>query len=262
MYGSSPVGYQEGVFYDKAIFARYHLSLATTYGQFLAVIQTLKSPGVGHYTAWRRRPGLLPVHVLRGDDRHVVPKGTATWPPPSRTGPRVDRSGLHPGMTERRRRPVPGANYTGVPWETMAGDFAPGNDAMELDGSWDLAPVRPADPKLQVGYFPLPFRRAAHNQAYAQDDLAVSSAEHLPRRGGGTEVAHVLLVPVGLRPVRERHKIFSPSRAAGCVRRLGTTVIGSWSAEGSTTGGGCGRCSSPDNAALRPASSTTSGALQ
>jgi ABC-type glycerol-3-phosphate transport system substrate-binding protein len=35
--------YQEGVFYNKQIFAQYHLSPPTTYSQFLSVLNTLKA---------------------------------------------------------------------------------------------------------------------------------------------------------------------------------------------------------------------------
>src|SRR5215469_14131114 len=45
-YGLVSGEYQEGVFYNKAIFAKYQLTPPTTYSQFLADCQTLKSHGV------------------------------------------------------------------------------------------------------------------------------------------------------------------------------------------------------------------------
>jgi len=45
-YGVVSGEYQEGVFYNKKIFAQYHLSPPATYTQFLAVLKTLKSHGV------------------------------------------------------------------------------------------------------------------------------------------------------------------------------------------------------------------------
>ncbi|MBO0810407.1 MAG: extracellular solute-binding protein, partial [Actinobacteria bacterium] len=45
-YGVVSGEYQEGVFYNKQTFAKYHLSPPTTYTQFLKVLDTLKSKGV------------------------------------------------------------------------------------------------------------------------------------------------------------------------------------------------------------------------
>ena len=45
-YGLVSGEYQEGVFYNKAIFAKYNLTPPTTFSQFLADCQTLKSHGV------------------------------------------------------------------------------------------------------------------------------------------------------------------------------------------------------------------------
>jgi raffinose/stachyose/melibiose transport system substrate-binding protein len=43
-YGLVSGAYQEGVFYNKQIFAKYHLTPPTTFSQFLALCQTLKAP--------------------------------------------------------------------------------------------------------------------------------------------------------------------------------------------------------------------------
>ena len=90
-------------------------------------------------------------------------KGTVKWTDPA----------FIQGMTEEKTvAQYLEPNYTGVPWESMPGNFAKGDAAMLLDGSWDLASVQPANPNLQVGYFPLPFsNNAADNQSYAQNDL-------------------------------------------------------------------------------------------
>jgi raffinose/stachyose/melibiose transport system substrate-binding protein len=75
-------------------------------------------------------------------------------------------------------------NYTGVPWEDMPGDFAKGQAAMLLDGSWDLPLVQQANPNVQVGFFPLPgSNTAADNQPYVGDNLTfevLKSSHNLP----------------------------------------------------------------------------------
>lgn len=177
-YGVSTGMYQEGVFYNKAVFTKYHLTPPTTYSQFLALCQTLKSKGVQPlYTAlgnvgavylqfmyYEAMTDLMypsaPSHNLSQD----LMKGTVQWTNP----------GFVQGMSEEKTiAQYLEPNFTGVPWESMPGNFAKGDAAMLLDGSWDLPSVQQANPKLQVGYFPLPFSNtAADNQSYGQNDLA------------------------------------------------------------------------------------------
>lgn len=177
-YGLVSGSYQEGVFYNKQIFAKYKLTPPTTFSQFLADCQTLKAHGVPPlYTALG---GVGPIYLQfiyyeamtdlwypkapGGNLATALMNGTEKWTDPA----------FVQGMTEEKQiAPYLEPNYTGVPWQSMAGgDFAAGKYAMELDGSWDLAALHQANPKLQLGYFPLPFSNtAADNQAYAQNDL-------------------------------------------------------------------------------------------
>jgi raffinose/stachyose/melibiose transport system substrate-binding protein len=63
-------------------------------------------------------------------------------------------------------------NYAGQNWQQMPGDFASGKAAMLLDGSWDISSVLQANPKMQIGYFPLPgSNTAADNQPVSNADL-------------------------------------------------------------------------------------------
>jgi raffinose/stachyose/melibiose transport system substrate-binding protein len=177
-YGLVSGAYQEGVFYNKQIFARYHLSVPTTFSQFLSVCQTLKSHGVAPlYTAlgqvgpiylqfiyYEMMTDLWYPSAPGGNLATALMNGTAKWTDPA----------FIQGMTEEKQiAPYLEPNYTGVPWQSMqGGDFAAGKYAMELDGSWDLSSLHQANPNLQLGYFPLPFSNtASDNQAYAQNDL-------------------------------------------------------------------------------------------
>ena len=177
VYGLVSGNYQEGVFYNKATFARYHLSVPATYSQFLSVCQTLRSHGVQPlYTAlgnvgpvylqfmyYEAMADLWYPKVPGGQLATALENGTAKWTDPA----------FVQGMSEEKTvAQYLEPNYTGVPWEAMPGDFAKGKGAMLLDGSWDLASIQQANPKMQVGYFPLPFSNtAADNQAFAQNDL-------------------------------------------------------------------------------------------
>jgi raffinose/stachyose/melibiose transport system substrate-binding protein len=176
-YGIVSGEYQEGVFYDKQVFAKYHLTVPTTYSQFLSVCKTLKSHGVQPlYTAlgdvgpvylqfmyYEAMADLWYPKAPGGNLATALENGTAKW-----TDPAFIR-----GMSEEKTiAQYLEPNYTGVPWQSMPGDFAKGKGAMLLDGSWDLASVQQANPNKQVGYFPLPFSNvASDNKAYSFNDL-------------------------------------------------------------------------------------------
>ena len=184
-YGLVSGEYQEGVFYNKAIFARYHLSVPTTFSQFLTVCQTLKQHGVQPvYTAlgnvgpvylqfiyYEAMTDLWYPKAPGGNLATALMNGSVKW---------TDPAWVQAMGEEKQIAKYLEPNYTGVPWTTMqGGDFAQGKAAMELDGSWDLPSIQQANPKLQAGYFPLPFSNtAADNQAYAQNDLTFYVLNH------------------------------------------------------------------------------------
>jgi raffinose/stachyose/melibiose transport system substrate-binding protein len=187
-YGLVSGEYQEGVFYDKAVFAKYHLSPPTTYSQFLAVCKTLKSHGVQPlYTAlgnvgpvylqfmyYEAMADLWYPKAPNGNLATALEQGTVKWTDPAWVQ----------GMSEEKTiAQYLEPNYTGVPWEAMPGDFAKGKGAMLLDGSWDLASVQQANPKMKVGYFPLPFSNvASDNKAYSQNDLTFYVLNRSPNK--------------------------------------------------------------------------------
>jgi raffinose/stachyose/melibiose transport system substrate-binding protein len=183
-YGLVSGEYQEGVFYNKAVFAKYHLSPPTTYSQFLTVCKTLKSHGVQPlYTAlgnvgpvylqfmyYEAMADLWYPKAPSGNLATALEQGTVKWTDPAWVQ----------GMSEEKAiAQYLEPNYTGVPWEAMPGDFAKGKGAMLLDGSWDLASVQQANPKMKVGFFPLPFSNvASDNKAYSQNDLTFYVLSH------------------------------------------------------------------------------------
>jgi raffinose/stachyose/melibiose transport system substrate-binding protein len=123
-------------------------------------------------------------------------------------------------------------NYTGVPWEAMPGDFAKGQGAMLLDGSWDLASIQQANPKLQVGYFPLPFSNtAADNQAYAQDDLTFSVLNSSPNKAAAMKWLAFYSSPSVYAQYVKITGI-SPSQSGGTFNGYAANVMGSWFGKG------------------------------
>lgn len=179
-YGVVSGEYQEGVFYNKQTFAKYHLSPPTTYTQFLKVLDTLKSKGVTpmyvglgavgpiylQFIYYNLISSLWLPHAPGGNLATDLAKGTVKWTSPYFTQVMNEEKKLAQYLE-------PG--YTGEPWQGMPGAFANGKAAMLLDGSWDLASVQKANPSMKVGFFPLPGSDTpSANQSELQNDLTFS----------------------------------------------------------------------------------------
>jgi len=176
-YGLVSGTYQEGVFYNKQIFARYNLSPPTTYSQFLTLLQTLKSKGVTpmyvglgnvgpvylQFIYYELMISLWYPNAPGGNLAQDLETDSVKW---------TDPSFIQAMNEEKTLAQYLEPNYTGVPWENMPGDFAKGSAAMLLDGSWDLPSIQTANPSAQVGFFPLPGSDvAANNQPEVGDNL-------------------------------------------------------------------------------------------
>ena len=237
-YGLVSGAYQEGVFYNKQIFAKYHLTPPTTFSQFLALCQTLKSHGVAPlYTAlgnvgpvylqfiyYEAMTDLWYPQAPGGNLANALMSGTAKWTDPA----------FVQGMNEEKQiAPYLEANYTGAPWQSMAGgDFAAGKYAMELDGSWDLSSLHSANPSLQLGYFPLPFSsNAADNQAYAQNDLTYYVLNSSPNKTAAMKWLAYFSSPSVYSQYVNITGI-SSSQNSGTFTGFASQVMGSWFGKG------------------------------
>ncbi len=235
-YGVVSGNYQEGVFYNKAVFAKYHLSPPTTYSQFLTVCKTLKSHGVQPLFTALGNVGPVYLQFIyyeamvdlwypkaNGNLATGLENGSIKWTDPA----------FVQGMNEEKQiAQYLEPNYTGVPWEAMPGDFAKGQGAMLLDGSWDLASIQQANPKLQVGYFPLPFSNtASDNQAYAQDDLTFSVLNSSPNKAAAMKWLAFYSSPSVYAQYVKITGI-SPSQSGGTFNGYAANVMGSWFGKG------------------------------
>ena len=236
-YGIVSGNYQEGVFYNKAVFAKYHLSVPTTYSQFLAVCKTLKSHGVQplftalgnvgpvylQFIYYEAMVDLWYPHAPNGNLATALENGSVKWTDPNWVTAMNEEKTIGQYLEP---------NYTGVPWEAMPGDFAKGQGAMLLDGSWDLASIQQANPKLQVGYFPLPFSNtAADNQAYAQDDLTFSVLNSSPNKAAAMKWLAFYSSPSVYAQYVKITGI-SPSQSGGTFNGYAARVMGSWFGKG------------------------------
>jgi raffinose/stachyose/melibiose transport system substrate-binding protein len=237
-YGLVSGEYQEGVFYNKAIFAQYHLSVPTTFSQFLADCQTLKQHGVQPlYTAtgnvgpvylqfeyYEAMTDLWYPKAAGGNLANDIMNGTEKWTDPA----------FVQGMAEEKQlAQYLEPNYTGIPWQSMqGGDFANGKDAMLLDGSWDLSSIHQANPKLQLGYFPIPFSNtAADNQAYSQNDLTFYVLQHSQNQTAAMKWLSFFSKP-NIYAQYVNITGISSSQKSGTFTGFASQVLGNWFGKG------------------------------
>lgn len=177
-YGLVTGVYQTGIFYNKATFKKYHLSVPTTYNQFLQVCKVLKSHGVTpvwtgisngatFYLEFMMYPimqSLLAPSLGSASASQALAAGKIKWTDPKMVKAFTEEKQFASSYLEK--------NYAGENWQQMPGAFAAGKAAMLLDGSWDLPSVLQANPKMQIGYFPLPgSNKASDNDSVSNPDL-------------------------------------------------------------------------------------------
>jgi raffinose/stachyose/melibiose transport system substrate-binding protein len=237
VYGIVSGAYQMGAFYDKKVFAEYHLSPPTTYSQLLAVCQTLKSHGVQPlYTAlgnvgpaylqfiyYEAMADLWYPKAPGGNLSTALQKGSAKWTDPAFVQAMNDEKTVGQYLEP---------NYTGVPWEAMPGDFASGKAAMLLDGSWDLASIQQANRSKQVGFFPLPFsNNPADNQPITSDDLTFSVLNSSPNKAAAMKWLAFFSQPSVYAQYVNTTGI-SSSQKSGTFTGYPAQVMGSWFGKG------------------------------
>lgn len=177
-YGMVTGVYQTGLFYNKAIFAKYNLQPPTTYSEFLNVCKVLKSHGVTpvwtglaggatgyvQFVMYPFMQALLAPTLGNASASAALASGKVKWTDATMIKAFTREQNFAQNYLE--------PNYAGENWQQMPGDFAAGKAAMLLDGSWDLSSVLQANPKMQIGYFPIPgSNTASNNQSIANPDL-------------------------------------------------------------------------------------------
>ncbi|HEY7414147.1 MAG TPA: extracellular solute-binding protein, partial [Ktedonobacteraceae bacterium] len=152
-----------GVTYNKQIFSQHGLSVPTNWPDFLAVCEKLKSAGV--------TPLALGIKDQWVDQ--LIPYAMAP-------------SAIYRDHIDFDKQLLSGAsNFSHSAWTQMMQDYldlnahgyfnlgplgttyvdttqliAAGKAAMVVNGNWILAPIKPLNPNLQLGMFPLPYVQA------------------------------------------------------------------------------------------------------
>lgn len=237
-YGVVTGAYQEGVFYNKATFAKYHLTPPATYAQFLTELNTLKAArvtplyvglggGVGPiYLQFLYNELIASVwypHVPGGDLAHGLGDGSVKWTNPYFTTAMNEEKTLA-GYLE--------PNYAGVPWQSMPGNFAKGDAAMLLDGSWDLPSIQQANPSIKVGFFPLPgSNTASDNQPFNLNNLTFSVVKAGPDQANALKWLQFFSAPSVYQQYVNMTGI-SPSQKSGTFSSFSASAMGSWFGKG------------------------------
>jgi raffinose/stachyose/melibiose transport system substrate-binding protein len=229
--------YQEGVFYNEAIFAKYHLSPPTTYSQFLALCQTLKSHGVTplyvglgdvgaaylQFLYWPLMADLWYPYAPGHNLAVALENGSVKWTDPHFTQVMDEEKAMAAYLEP---------NYTGLPWEGMPGQFAHGAAAMLLDGSWDMSSVHQADPNLKVGFFPLPgSNTASDNQPFLKGDLAFAVLKNAPNKAAAMKWLAFFATPKIYDQYVDTTGI-SPAETTGTYSNFSASVLGSYFGKG------------------------------
>jgi raffinose/stachyose/melibiose transport system substrate-binding protein len=178
--------YYTGVFYNKSIFEKYQLAIPTTWDQFTALCDTLKSKGVtplgisGKDTAGLAMlasvQGLYPTADAKANlNRTLWTAHTGLTDPQAVQV--LQRVSTMYGYAEK--------NFSGVPYSALTSGFAKGDFAMLVDGTWSTNTVTEAvGKKFDVGYVPIPTSANAADNAVlgGKVELTLAVPAHTPNK--------------------------------------------------------------------------------
>lgn len=172
-----------GVFYNKDIFAANNIQVPQTYADFLSACEKIKATGVtplafGGKDQWHTyflTACLLQDDVISKNSQFNVDlnTGKAKWTDPDVVAALQKYQDLfNKGYIDKK-----GALSTAdSEMPTLMGN---GKTAMLVEGPWMIKPISDANPKLNLGFFPLPADNASDTLIPAQglgDGLGLSKA--------------------------------------------------------------------------------------
>jgi raffinose/stachyose/melibiose transport system substrate-binding protein len=153
-----------GVFYNKTIFAKYGLSVPTTWDQFQSVVQTLKSHGVnplviGGKDVWPAGLPMLGIVQSFYSTSAMRQLNQALW---TNQASLTSATSVQVLSRIQQLYADAGTTFPGISEVAATADFTNGQAAMWPDGTWNVPSMESTAPNLQFGYFPLP---ASNNPA-------------------------------------------------------------------------------------------------
>jgi len=152
-------------YYNKAIFAKYNLSIPTDWPEFLKVCETLKSNGVTPIASplgdgWTSQ---YPVYTA-GINIIYAKDGYPAWDQSLVAGKaKFDSPGwikTFEKVKELYDKGYFGPNPMGGKYESALSNFANGKAAMLILGTWIIPDLYKLNPNLELSMFPVPFNSA------------------------------------------------------------------------------------------------------
>lgn len=171
-----------GVFYNKAMFAKYNISIPKTYDEFVAACKTLKAAGIApiaiggaNGSGWELELGLGVVgpNTYGGNAFWTdIMSGKAKFTDPRYVAAIQKMVDLAPYYE-------PG--FKGMSYDTAISEFINGQAAMFFGGSFENGNIRTQNPKLQYSIFPFPPDKAGGTDwvsAFADGSYGLVAQSH------------------------------------------------------------------------------------
>jgi raffinose/stachyose/melibiose transport system substrate-binding protein len=184
------LSYYTGAYYNKAIFAKYNLSIPTTWSQFLALCNTLKSHGVspiGSSSGLGGQTGLEMLAAVQGLYPTTADKQSLAESLWKQKTSLTDAKPLEVMTKTKQMYDLSQENFAGVPFSSIPSDFVTGKFAMVVDGTWDTTTYQQASAgkNFSFGYFPVPTSETAANNASlaGKVELRLAAASNAKNKG-------------------------------------------------------------------------------
>lgn len=174
------LSYSTGVYYNKAMFEKYNLTVPTTWTELEKVMSTLKGDGVaafgiGGKDTWPA--GLAMLGTVAGTyptlaDKEQLVEGL--W---KNTVSLTDPQPL--SVLEKTETIFQNAqpNFAGTGYDQIPAGFAAGDFAMTIDGTWNEPTISAAvGGAFDYGYFPLPASDTAADNAFLNGKIELQLA--------------------------------------------------------------------------------------
>jgi raffinose/stachyose/melibiose transport system substrate-binding protein len=210
-----------GLFYNKDIFEKNGLKVPTTWDEFVAVCEALKSKGIAPigFAGKDIWPFNLAVQGLQASihkDQLAYIKGL--WDGSAKF---TDPAAIEILTKAQKMMSYAVNGFMGIDYGSLPGLFAQGKVAMIADGTWDAPTIAAANPDLKFGYFPIPGSNdPAQNKALAgKYDMTFMVAEKSKNKDAALKYLEFFSDPtnyaeyvndVGFLPVQPNTDIKSP----------------------------------------------------
>lgn len=145
-----------GMFYNKGIFEKYNLKVPTTWDELLNVFKVLKDNkvepiGIAGKDIWPFNLAVQGLSATIHDDQLAFIKGL--WDGSKKFTDPVQLEILEKSQVLMQNA-IP--SFMGIDYGSLPGLFASEQVAMAIDGSWNAAAIKSANPDLKFGYFAIP----------------------------------------------------------------------------------------------------------